>query len=336
MKAQDLFQNIRQGKIEPLYYFYGPERWFIKDALEKIQERILDPRTQDLNRQVFDGEKDDPDAILAALEMFPVASPRRMIVIQNADAIWKRHSLGFVRYFESLNPSSCTVFVGEKADSRARFFRVLAEKGKLIGFYPLSEKEQAQWIRTQARQLGNPITDRAIMILLERVGSSLAEINLELQKMSLGKKQGQSIEEEDVAEMTGNTRPGIPFDFPRALHRTGWRNALRLLHRNLEQGESPLLLLSLVLRQLRLIWRSAEMQRGGVRKKEIEGHLRIHPRAVQEFWKQAEEFPPGVLRELWPLTQKIDLALKSSRVSKNLLLERYLWDLRRIVDPLPK
>jgi DNA polymerase-3 subunit delta len=336
MKPQDLLQDIRQGKIGSLYYFYGPERWFIKEALEKIQERVLDPRTQDLNRQVFDAEKDGPDGILEALEMFPIASPRRMVVIQNADAIWKKHSLVFIDYFERLNPSTCTIFVGEKTDSRTRFFRLLMEKGKLVGFYPLSEKEQVQWIRIQARHLGNPITDQAIMILVERVGSSLAEINLELEKISSGKKQGQSIEEEDVIEMTGKTRPGIPFDLPRALSRTDWRNVLHLLHRNLEQGESPLLLLSLVLRQLRLIWRAAEMQKGGGMKKEIEENLRIHPRAAHEFWKQVEEFPLGALREIWPMTQKIDQALKSSRVPKNLLLERYLWDLRQIVAPLPK
>jgi len=336
MKAQDLFQDIRRGKIGPLYYFYGPERWFIKDALEKIKERVLEPTTQDFNRQVFDAAEDGPDVILAALEVFPIASPRRMVVIQKADAIWKQHSVIFINYFESLNPSTCAIFVGEKADSRARFFRVLAEKGKLVGFYPLSEKEQAEWIRMQSEQLGNPIADEAIPVLLERVGPSLTEVNLALEKMALRKTRGQSIEEEDVLEMIGNTRAETPFDFPRALGRTDWRNTVRLLHRNLEQGEAPLLLLSLVLRHLRLIWRAMEMQKTGCLKKEIEGHLRIHPRMAHDFWKQVGDFQQVALRELWPLTQKIDQALKSSRVPKGLLLERYLWDLCRIVKALPR
>jgi DNA polymerase-3 subunit delta len=336
MKAQDLFQDIRRGKIEFLYYFYGPERWFIKDVLERIRERALDPKTQDLNHQVFDAKEDGPDVILAALEIFPIASPRRMVVIHNADVIWKQHSAIFIHYIENLNPRTCAIFVGEKADSRARFFRALAEKGKLVGFYPLSEKEQTHWIRIQAKQLGNSITDEAITVLLERIGSSLAELNLELEKISLRKKRGQSIEEEDVVEMSGSTRTESPFDLTRSLGRTDWRNTVRLLHRNLEQGEPPLLLLSLVLRQLRLIWRALEMQKTGCLKREIEGNLRIHPRMAHDFWKQVENFPLGALRQLWPLTQRIDEALKSSRVPKDLLLEKYLWDLCRIVTALPK
>ncbi len=336
MKAQDLFQDIRRGKIEPLYYFYGPERWFIKNVLERIRERVLTPATQDLNQQVFDAGEDSPDIILAALEIFPIASPQRMVVIHNADAIWKQHSAIFIHYFENLNPSTCAIFIGEKADSRAKFFRILAEKGKLVAFYPLSEREQTQWIRSQAKQLGNPITNEAITMLLERVGSSSAELNLELEKISLRKKRGQSIEEEDVVEMTGITRTETPFDLSRALGRTDWRYTVRLLHRNLEQGESPLFLLALVLRQLRLIWRAMEMQKTGCLKKEIESQLRIHPRTAHDFWKQVEDFPLSTLRELWPLTQKIDEALKSSRAPRGLLLERYLWDLCRIVKPLPK
>ena len=208
--------------------------------------------------------------------------------------------------------------------------------GKLIGFYPPPEKDQTQWIRNRAKQLGNPITDEAVLVLLERVGASLAEINLELEKVSLRKKRGQSIEEQDVLEMTGNTRIETPFDLPRALGRTEWRNTVRLLHRNLEQGESPILLLSLVLRHLRLIWRAMEMQKTGCLKKEIESHLRIHPRMAPDFWRQVGDFPLGALGELWPLTQKIDAALKSSRVPKDLLLERYLWDLWRIVKGVPE
>ena len=136
--------------------------------------------------------------------------------------------------------------------------------------------------------------------------------------------------------MSGSTRTESPFDLTRSLGRTDWRNTVRLLHRNLEQGEAPLLLLSLVLRQLRLIWRALEMQKTGCLKREIEGNLRIHPRMAHDFWKQVENFPLGALRQLWPLTQRIDEALKSSRVPKDLLLEKYLWDLCRIVTALPK
>jgi len=333
MKATDFFREVRQGSLFPLYYFWGPEKWLIDEAVKRIEEKALVPATRDFNREILEAGEISAESILASLQVFPVRSPRRLVIIRQADQTWKKNPQPFLDYFQSPNPQTCAVFIGEKADQRTKFFQALEKKGIVVPFYPPFEKELSRWIHTQAEQLGYSLTEDAVTLLVERVGANLREIQVELQKLALGKPPGKRIEEKDVLALTEDTRSESPFEFAQAVGRLNARESLRLLHKNLQQGESPVLLFSLLVRQLRLIRRAKNLRAEGLGKKEIEGKLRIHPRNAEAFWRQAETFSPSLLESLWKETLKADQRLKLSRADKGLVLEEYLLHL---LDPSPE
>jgi DNA polymerase-3 subunit delta len=331
MKFPEILGEIRQGKILPLYYFWGPEKWWIDEILGEIERKTLVPATRDFNREVLDAEEVAAEHILASFQVFPVRSPWRLVIVRQADGTWKKNPDPFIDYFQNPNPRTCAVFLGERADLRVRFFQSLEKNGIVLSFYPPPEKYFPQWVRNQCEQMGHPISGPAIALLLERIGPSLQDIHGELQKIILAKERGSRIEEEDVLALTGDARNENPFDFPRALRRLDPKESLRLLRKNLQQGESPVFLFSQVVRQLRLIQRAKELRAEGLSKREVEGKLRIFPRLAGDFWSQVEKFAPGELHQLWPLTLKTDQSLKLSRSDKGILLEEYI--LRFILPP---
>jgi DNA polymerase-3 subunit delta len=203
----------------------------------------------------------------------------------------------------------------------------LEKNGAVVSFYPPYEKELHRWIRLQAKQLGHPISEEAVILLLERVGPHLRELQLELQKLALKPGAKKTIQEEDVLALTEDVRQESPFEIPWAVGLLDREKALRLLRKNLEQGEPPLLLFSLILRQLRLIWRGRGLKAEGSSKKEVEAKLRILPQRAGSFWHQVDKFSAAALEQIWPLTRETDRELKSSRLDKGLILEKYLWDL---------
>ena len=327
MKSQELFQEINEGKILPLYYFYGPEKWLIEEALSKIRAKVLNPATLDFNRVVLDAQENLPEAILGSLQVFPLNSPRRLVIIRQADVIWSKGPAPYFDYLANPNPSTCAVFIGEKADLRTKFFQGLEKKGAIVSFYHPYERELIHWIRLQAEQLGHAISDEALSLLLERVGPHMQELKLELQKLALKPGEKKSIQKEDVFALTEDTREESPFEIPWAVCLLDWERALRLLRKNLQQGEPPPLLLSLILRQFRLIRRARELKAEGSSKKEVETKLRILPQRASRFWLQVDKFSSAVLEQIWPLTREADQELKSSRFDKGVILEKYLWEL---------
>ena len=327
MKAQEFFYDVKMGKLLPLYYLYGGERGLIDEALDRIKEKALQAPTREFNLEVFYAQDAVPEAILASLQVFPVCSPRRLVVIHQADFIWHKGPSPYIEYFLNPNPTTCAVFIGEKADLRTRFFQALEKTGAAVAFYPLSERELIRWIQGEANQWGYRISAEAGILLLERLGSSLPELRLELQKLTLQLGGKKNLSEEDVLALTEDIRNESPFEIPLAVGHLNQREVFRLLRKNLQQGDPPLLLLSLIVRQLRLIRRAQELTGGGRSKKEIETRLRILPRRANEFWEQVERFPFSTLEQLWPPTLEADQELKSSRSDKGLLLEKYLWKL---------
>jgi len=327
MKATDFFREVRKGNLSPVYYFWGPERWLIDEAVGEIEAKALSPATRDFNREVLDAGETEAESIVASLQAFPVGSPRRLVVIRQADLAWKKKPLPFLEYFQNPNPQACAVFIGEKTDLRTKFFQSLEKIGAVVPFYPPFEKDLHRWVHSQAEKLGCSIAEEAVALLVERVGSGLREIRVEMEKLILAKAGGKRIEERDILALTGDTRSESPFDLPPAVGRMNSREALRILHKTLEQGEPPVLLFNLVVRQVRLIHRARGLLAEGVSKKEVEGKLRILPRKADEFWRQVERFSPSSPDRLWERTLKADQKLKWSRADKGLLLEEYLLGL---------
>jgi len=325
MKTQDFFHEVEKGILRPFYYFGGPEKWLIEEALRKVEEKALDPATRDFNRVVWNGDEETAETLLASFQVLPVRSSWRLVVIHQADSLWKRNPSPYIEYFQDPNPQTCVIFIGEKVDPKAKFFQALEKRGAVLSFYPLQGKELFRWVHSQAQLLGYSLSEEAATLLRERIGSSLQEIRMELQKLILGKEPGTRIEPEDVIALTEDVRGENPFDLARAVGALAPQEIFRLLRKNLGRGESPVFLLSLILYHLRLIRKARDLQAQGFARREIEARLKILPSRAGDFWKQVERFPPSLQEDLWPLTLRADQSLKSSRADKGLLLEEYLW-----------
>lgn len=324
---------MEQGRILPLYYFYGSEKWLIEEAIEKIRKRILNASTQEFNFRTFDGSEDSAQTILDSLQVFPLQSPRRMVIIRQADILWKEKGETFREYFENPQPTTCAIFWGEKADLRNSFFRQMEREGAIVAFHPLGERELFRWIGNRIQRMGGRISPDAISTLVEQVGSNLQDLHLEVQKLvlSIGERE---IQIEDILALTEENRLLDPFQLSRLVGQESLSEILRKVRKNLQQGTSPLLLFSILARHLRQLRRAKEMKLAGIPPKIIEAQLKVFPRTANDFWAQAESFflPPAW--ELWWHLFNADQNLKRSRFEKGLQLERFLFDLYALLRPL--
>lgn len=326
MRPQELLEKINQGLISPFYYFYGPEVYLIEKAINKIKEKVLPLGSADFNWAVFDANRDEDELILNNLLTFPINSSRRLTIIRSADNIWKSKANIYLDYLAHPNPQTCAIFIGEKVDRREKFFQIMEKEGTVVAFYPLPEQELKKWVRQQFAEAGRQITEEALATLIELLGPDLIKLEQEIQKLILGGDKARQIAEDDVLALSKDQREGNPFALAEAIAGLNISRAMYLLHKNLQQGETPLLLLSIIGRQLRLIWKAKEMRAQGLSPKEIEVQLKIKPFWAKEFWQQVDIIPLRKLEESWLLLERADLEMKTSRLPKGLILERYLWD----------
>ena len=327
MKSSELFHAMTKNKILPLYYFYGPEKYLIEEAVDQIKSQALGAGPQEFNFEVLTAGEAEMDNLLFSVQALPVNSPNRLVIIRQADILVGKAAPPFIEYFRNPNPSACVVFIGEKVDLRLKFFQALEERGAVVSFYPPDEKEITRWMQAQAQRMGFSLSTEGAGLLLERIGPSLQNLKMELPKLGLYTGKKKNITQEDILDLISDTRSENPFELSRWVIQGEWGEALRLLRKILQQGEPPVLLLSLILRQMRLITKAQELQGKGYTKREIEKALKILPRRYEEFWNQVKGFPRSARERLWSLTLATDRELKFSRTDKGLVLENYLWEL---------
>jgi len=110
------------------------------------------------------------------------------------------------------------------------------------------------------------------------------------------------------------------FDMVDALGARNGREALRLLHRLLEQDEA-LRLFGMVVRQFRLLLLTRAMLDAGARDTEIASVLKTPPFVVRKLMGQVRNFSLPQLKELYHKLRDIDEAIKTGQTEGDVALD---------------
>ncbi len=317
----EFLKRTEKGKIEPLYLFYGEEKLLIGDALSRILDRTMVVDSRGFNYDIFDGDKTNISDVLAIAESFPFCSPWRVIQIKDINLMPAEGLELLLQYIKKPSPTTCLILVAAKPDMRKRFFREVKEILSPIQIQPLSGIRLISWIKTKAKCLDFTISDDAISFLIERKGDDLRGILSEIEKLSLYLEEKKVARLEDVKAITcGEETPSI-FDLTRSLVEKNAGDSLRLLSLLLISGEPPLVVLSMIVRQFRIIWRIVETKEAGRSVDDLLQEIGIPHGKRDKIIKQSEGYTCRELSRILSLFLKADLELKSSRIVPRIVLE---------------
>jgi DNA polymerase III delta subunit len=170
----------------------------------------------------------------------------------------------------------------------------------------------AKWIQTSLEEKGIKIEDGAVTELVSRVGGSLAQTEKELEKLS---SYSASITVEDVQNMSQDRSTHKTFELASLVTRGDVKNALYVLHKLIDQGESiQLILASLAWQMRKLVELSRRIEEGG-NPFQSATSLGIKFNAY-EFINALKGTSSRKLEEKHSLILEADLALKSTQLNE--------------------
>ncbi len=264
MSPAELQKAINSNTLPELVYLYGTERFFLDRSLQQISDSLVPEDARDFNLQTFHAKECQVDDIVDSARTLPVFAPRRLVIVKGSDKFSAAELEALTRYIEEPVPESCLVFVGEKVDKRKKFFQNFQKKGALVEFKGLYENQIPSFVKEQSANYGFSFTEDAMALFCRRSGTSLQEIDGELQKLSQYLGDDKKLADvDDVKAIVSDTRIDSIFDMVNAIGRRDAGEALRLLGRLLDEGMAPLAVLSMLTRHFRQLWMSRELLDGG-------------------------------------------------------------------------
>ena len=328
MKAEELLRKLKDEVVDPLYFIYGNDEFLKNQSLAKIKELALQGGMPDFNFDLFHAGETDISRIMSVLSTLPVMAKRRLVILKDADKLKSQDQETLLSYFNDPSPTTTLLMVGSDVDKRKTFFSTLLKKGALVEHNHPYEREMPKWIKWIAKKKGFEISDNAARCLVDIVGNDLSSVANEIEKASvyLGDK-GKRIDLEDIEAVTIDMRERTVFQLIDALGKKNLKKSLENLKRLLDSGESPLLILNMIVRQLRLIWTGLDIMKGGGGESEVRKRVKLPPFVFKDYLKQIKLFKEEELREAYDSLFDLDLKFKSSPIDKERALELLVFKL---------
>ncbi|PLX82124.1 MAG: DNA polymerase III subunit delta [Desulfuromonas sp.] len=327
MDAAELQKRIRSNDIPPLIYIYGEETYLVDRLVRQLVDAAVPPDARDFNLNIFEGKETTGQAILEAVQTMPVFASRRLTLVRRADELNAANLASLESYLKEPFSESILLMVGAKLDRRSKFSKAWMKKGEAIECKKLYPNRIPAEIRRMLKESGRSMTEAGFEKFCRRAGTQLQEIAGELDKLIAYCGDRDPIDEADVDAIVCNLRQETVFALGEALGDRNVGSAIHLVDELLQAGEPPVLLVSLLARHFRQLWRTHELVGSRVPRRDLAARLKINPYFVENLTRQARNFRKEEFPRIMRLLLEADVALKSSGGLASGLLSRLVLDI---------
>lgn len=235
MRASSLRAAIKDKQFAPAYYLYGEDDFLKEDAVRHLVDAAVDPSTRDFNLDQRKGADLDGETLASLVGMPPMMAERRVVVVRDVNALRKDAKSALESYLRSPSADALLVLT---APAEAKPDKTLVSLTEAIECDALTGAQVPKWIVARAeKHLGTSITPAAVDLLQDAVGADLAQLALELDKLT-AYCAGREIDEAAVADVVGVRRDETPGRLLDAIAMRDATTALALLPGVLQQPKT--------------------------------------------------------------------------------------------------
>jgi DNA polymerase III subunit delta len=322
-----LQQSIKQGRIEPLYLLLGAETYLRDAAARAIADEALSGTLlREFNEFKFSLLSTSVQEVVAAAEQFPMMSERRFIAITDFGKLRESDEETLLRYVLKPSESSVVVFITADLDKRKKLTKALLDRCAVVEFPPVQDAEAKAWARDHLKRL-KVLADRQVLGEIVRlVGTDIQTLTTELDKLATASLDTGRITADMVDDLIGRSRELSNWELGDHLIARNRKRALETLHRLLEDGAEPVMLIGMIAGNYRRLALAKDLlTRQG--RQEVFRVIRMPPFKQNEFITTIQQLSESDIARGIQRIAAADLAIKTSQATPRLQLEMLVCEL---------
>lgn len=327
MDALAFLELKKLPEPRPVYVLHGSEYLLKRQALAHLRCLILGDATDELAWCVVAGEAASYAGVHDELLTRPFLSPRKVVLVEEADPFVSEHRDKLERYLAKPSPVGYLVLDCKSWKSNTRLAKLVPSEATL-NCEGLKRPALRSWlIHWTIDQHGQKLEGPAADLLIDLVGTEMGLLDQEVAKLAVYVGQGKPITATAVDELVGQSRLETAWTMLDFLGAGQGGKALETLHQLVRQGDDVHRILGAMSYQLRRLHQVARMQQSGTPLGDAMARAGLPPftrdrvsQSLRQFGNRVYVFPE--------LLVKTDLSLKSSdRMADLGILERLLIQL---------
>ena len=312
MTVENIINDIKKGNIQPIYFLYGDEPYFIDKVSDYIENNVLSEVEKGFDQMVLYGRDVSVADIVANARRFPMTASRQVIIVKEAQDLI-RTITQLESYIENPQESTTLVFnyKYKKPDKRKKVFKLLSKKSVFFESKALYENQVPAWISKFTKTNGYLIEPKAAQMLVEFLGTELSKIVNELSKLFIILPKGTTISPEAIEENIGISKDFNNFELRKAIGTKNIVTANQIINYFAQNPKSNPLVMTISL--LNSFFTQLLQYHGLPNKnnpRAVATALRVNPFFVGDYVTAGQNYPMRKVSQIIGLLREADLKSK--------------------------
>jgi DNA polymerase-3 subunit delta len=324
---KDLEQSLKQGKIEPVYFLFGPEGYLRDQAARAIvDEALRETLVREFNDSAFSLIGGDARSAIAAAEQLPMMSMRRVVRITDFAKLDERNEEILLNYINRPVETSVVIFISDDIDRRKKLAKKLM-LGAAFDFAPLNNAELSAWAKKHLLELKTEVAPPVMSRIIELVGSNVRTLSNELNKLSAAALPSGKITAELVEDLVGRSRELMNWELTDQMIARNRPRALQTLNHLLDDGAPPVMLIGLIASTYRRIALAQALLSKGATPRDIFRQVPMPPFKQNSFLAMLNRVDGRKLSQQIGRIAEADLGIKTSKATPRMQVEMLVCEL---------
>jgi DNA polymerase-3 subunit delta len=328
---KELKNDLKNKTFKPVYLLYGEERFLVEHYAQALNDALLpDAGSALMNRDGFTGKDAPAERIINAANTLPFLNDTRVVQVKDSGlfaAGRKADSEALAEYLPQTPESTVLIFVETDVDKRGRLFKQASAVGRVAECTAPPQNELLKWVKNIFNKKGKSISPENSLRLLRTVSHQMIAILAEAEKIAAHTGNRAEVTDEDIDAVCTPSLETRIFDLIGAVGNHKAPEALRLYRNMLLLKESPLMVLTMMARQFRLILQCKAAQERKLPPPETARVLELRSFIVDECLRQGRFFSVEkcvqALQDCLDMDIRIKTGLMSAELGVEILIIKY-------------
>jgi DNA polymerase III subunit delta len=223
MPATEILNNLKENRINPIYFLQGNESFYIDEVSNYIENSILSEAEKGFNLTIMYGKDCQMHEVLTNAKRFPMMAERQIVIVKEAHLLMDfKQQAGralLEAYVNNPLPSTILVFCYKygKLDGKTTLAKALKKNGVVLNSEKLKDYQVPQWINNYLTSRGYSMTELATQLITDHIGNNLERLANEIDKLLINLTTGVVIDETIVEKNIGISKEYSVFELQNAI-----------------------------------------------------------------------------------------------------------------------
>ncbi|HNV97019.1 MAG TPA: DNA polymerase III subunit delta [bacterium] len=318
-----------------LFFLYGDDSYRSSIKLKQIKDKFI-KEVDPSGYNVVNIENPDIESLSKEFTQTGFLAHKKLVIIKNilsqkvskefADFLLENISKlqddkedNILVFYENISPNSkLNPLSGEKL----RIWKSLSQVKYKWEFEKLPDFQLLNWIIEEFKNQGKIIDKKDAEYFLGLIGNDSFSLSNEIQKVS-NHSGGEKISREEMRQIISPVINENMFLFSEKLAEKKKAEAIKLLNEQMSLGITVQQLLSMIIRQYRILLQIKSAIESGVSQNNLAKHLSLHPFVVKKSIDQVNLYSLCELEEIYRKLLELDIKMKSSKLKPKTILNLF-------------